>query len=68
MVIKYLVTGLSEGLKELFILALRKKGKKNYLLLSDYRFIALENILIKLVEKVLTIYIVGKVKAEILLL
>ena len=47
---------------------LRKEEKKNYLLLGVYRLIALENILIKLVEKVLTIHIMGKVEAETLLL
>ena len=67
-VIKYLIIGFSRELKKLFTLVLRKEEKKNYLLLSAYRFIALENILIKLAEKVLTIYIVRKVKVKILLL
>ena len=44
MVIKYLVTGLSKKLKKLFTLILKKKGKKNYLLLNTYRPIALKKI------------------------
>ena len=47
---------------------LRKEEKKNYSILGAYRPIALKNILIKLAEKVLTIYIVKKVEAETLLL
>ena len=47
---------------------LKKKEKKDYLLLDIYRPIALENILIKLAEKVLTMRIIRKVEAEILLL
>ena len=47
---------------------LKKKEKKNYLLLNIYRPIALKNILIKLAEKVLTMRIVGKAEAETLLL
>ena len=50
----------------LFILVLRKKGKKNYLLLDIHRPIALKNTLVKLAKKVLIIYIVGKVEAETL--
>ena len=46
---------------------LKKKEKKDYLLLGTYRPIALENILIKLAKKVLTIHIVGKAEAETLL-
>ena len=46
---------------------LKKKEKNDYLLPDTYRPIALENILIKLVKKVLTIYIVRKAEAEILL-
>ena len=67
-VIKYLVTGLFKGLKESFILVLKKEEKKNYLLLSAYRPIALKNTLVKLTEKVLTIRIARKVEVEILLL
>ena len=40
-VIKYLVTGLFKGLKESFTLVLKKKEKKNYLLLDTYRPIGL---------------------------
>ena len=63
-----MITGLPEGLKKLFILMLKKKGKKNYSLLGAYRPIALKNTLIKLAEKVLTIYIIGEAEAETLLL
>ena len=63
-----MVIGLPKGLKKLVTLVLKKKEKKNYLLLGAYRFIALKNILIKLAEKVLIIYIAGKAEAEILLL
>ena len=47
---------------------LRKEEKKYYLLLSTYRFIALKNILIKLVKKVLTTYIIEQVETKTLLL
>ena len=47
---------------------LRKEENKDYLLLSTYRFIVLKNTLIKLVKKVLTIYIIGKVETKIFLL
>ena len=47
---------------------LKKEGKKNYLLLNAYRPIGLKNILVKLAEKVLTIYIIGKAEAKTLLL
>ena len=67
MVIKYLVIGLPKELKELFTIILKKKEKKNYLLLGAYRSITLKNTLVKLAEKILTIYIVGKVEAETLL-
>ena len=66
-VIKYLVIGLPEGLKESFILVLKKEEKKDYLLLGAYRSITLKNILVKLAEKVLTIYIAGKVEIKTLL-
>ena len=46
---------------------LRKKGKKNYLLLEVYKPIALENTLVKLTEKILIIHIAKKTEAEILL-
>ena len=67
-IIKYLVIGLSKGLKELFTFILKKKEKKNYLLLDIYKLITLKNTLVKLAEKILTIYIVRKAEAEILLL
>ena len=67
-VIKYLIIGLPKKLKKLFILTLRKEEKKNYLLLDIYRLIALKNILVKLAEKILIIYITEKAEAEILLL
>ena len=67
-IINNLSTSLPKGLKESFTLVLRKKEKKNYLLPGIYRFIALKNTLVKLVEKVLIIYIVGKAEVEILLL
>jgi len=38
-------------LKEFIIIVLRKKGKKNYFLLSSYRLITLENTLVKVLEK-----------------
>ena len=67
-VIKYLIIGLPKGLKESFTLILKKEEKKDYLLPGTYRPIALKNTLIKLAEKVLTIHIIRKVEAEILLL
>ena len=67
-VIKYLIIGLPKGLKELFTLILKKKGKKDYLLLNTYRPIALKNILVKLAEKVLIIYIIEKIEVKTLLL
>ena len=47
---------------------LRNKEKKNYLLPGTYRPIALKNTLIKLAEKIFTIYIVEKVETKTLLL
>ena len=66
-IIKYLIIGLPKELKESFTLILRKEEKKDYLLLSAYRLIVLKNTLVKLAKKVLTIYIMGKVKAKTLL-
>ena len=63
-----LATGLSKGLKKLFTLMLKKKGKKNYVLPSTYRPIALKNTLVKLAKKVLIIHIIEKAEAETLLL
>ena len=45
---------LPAGYKELITITLRKEGKKDYSLLNAYRPIALENTLIKVVEKVIT--------------
>ena len=47
---------------------LRKKGKKDYLLPEAYRPIAIKIMLVKLVKKILTIYIIKKVETKILLL
>ena len=66
-VTNYLATGLPDGLKELFIFMLRKEGKKNYLLSGAYRPIALKNTFVKLVNKVIIIYIIEKAEAELLL-
>jgi hypothetical protein len=44
---------MSVRFQELTTLALRKEGKKDYSLSGSYRLIALENTLIKVVEKVL---------------
>jgi alkylhydroperoxidase/carboxymuconolactone decarboxylase family protein YurZ len=41
--------------KELITITLRKEDKKDYLLPSNYRLIALENTLAKVVEKILVI-------------
>jgi len=40
-----------ESLKEFIIVVLRKEGKKDYSLLGSYRLIALENTLVKVLEK-----------------
>ena len=66
-IIVYLVKGLPQELKKSFIFVLKKKEKKNYLLLGAYRPIALKNTLVKLAKKILAIYIAEKVEAEILL-
>ena len=67
MIIKYLIIDLFKELKKSFTLILKKEEKKNYLLLNAYRPIVLKNILVKLAKKILTIRIIGKVKAETLL-
>ena len=67
-VIIYVVKDLSEKLKKLSIFILKKKVKKNNLLPGTYKPITVKNILVKLVKKALTIYIVKKVKAKTLLL
>jgi len=38
-------------LKEFITIVLRKEGKKNYSLLSSYKLITLENMLVKVLEK-----------------
>ena len=43
-----------EGLKESVTVVLYKEGKKDYSLLGSYRLIALENILVKVLEKYIT--------------
>ena len=40
-----------KGLKESIIVVLHKEGKKDYSLLSSYRLVALENTLVKVLEK-----------------
>ena len=67
-VINYLAIDLPDGLKKLFTFVLRKEGKKNYLLSKTYRPIALENILAKLIKKVITIYNIKKTEAKLLLI
>ena len=66
-VINYLAIGLPDKLKKLFIFVLREEEKKNYLLPGAYKPIVLKNILAKLAEKVITIYIIKKVEAKLLL-
>jgi hypothetical protein len=44
---------LSNRYKELVTIIIRKKSKKDYSLLNNYRFIALKNTLIKVVKKIL---------------
>ena len=51
---KYLIVGtLLELYKELTTVVLRKDRKRDYSLLSSYRPIALENTLVKLIEKII---------------
>jgi len=54
--------------RESITVILRKKSKKNYSLLDSYRLIALENILAKIIEKVLITYLSLAIKEHILLL
>ena len=68
MIIIYLVKDPPEGLKELFKFILKKEEKKDYLLLKAYKPITLKNTLVKLAEKILTIYIIEKAWIKILLL
>ena len=48
---------LSAHYKELIIIILHKKSKKNYLLLRSYRLITLKNMLIKIIKKILVTYL-----------
>ena len=48
---------LLDSLKESTTITLRKEGKKDYSLLSSYHPIALENTLVKVVEKILVNYL-----------
>ena len=57
-----------DGRKILFTFKLQKEENKNYLLLGVYRPIALKNILVKLAKKVITIYIIEKTEAKLLLI
>ena len=43
--------------KELIIIILYKKNKKNYLLPKSYRLITLKNMLIKIIKKILITYL-----------
>ena len=43
--------------KKLIIIILHKKSKKDYLLLKSYRLIALKNMLIKIIKKILITYL-----------
>ena len=52
-----IVKTLSVSYRELIIIILRKKNKKNYIISDSYRLITLENTLVKFLEKVLTIQI-----------
>jgi len=48
----YFINGtILKSLKEFITVVLRKEGKKNYSLLGSYRLIALENTLVKVLEK-----------------
>ena len=48
---------LSEHFKELIIIILHKENKKDYLLFKSYRLIALENILTKIIKKMLATHL-----------
>ncbi len=54
--------------RELITVILYKKSKKNYSLLNSYRLITLKNILIKIIKRVLIIYLSLVIKEYILLL
>jgi hypothetical protein len=53
MSLMFIIRTLSFYLKEFIILALQKEDKKDYFLLSNYYLIALKNVLMKIVEKIL---------------
>jgi hypothetical protein len=53
MSLAFIIRTLSSYLKEFITLAFQKEGKKNYSLLDNYHLIALENVLVKIVEKIL---------------
>ena len=54
--------------KAIIIVILRKKGKKNYLLLGSYQFIALKNTLSKILERVIAECMADIAEKHILLL
>ena len=65
---KYLTAEtLPELYKELIIVVLRKNQKRNYSILSSYRPIALENTLVKFIEKIVANYIATAAKEHALL-
>jgi hypothetical protein len=53
MSLAFITRTLSFYLKKSITLALQKENKKNYFLLGNYHLIALKNILMKIVEKIL---------------
>jgi hypothetical protein len=64
----FIIRTLSSYLKEFIILALQKEDKKNYSLLGSYHLIALKNVLMKIVEKILINRINEAIEAHNLLL
>jgi hypothetical protein len=67
MSLMFIIRTLSSYLKESTTLALQKEDKKNYSLLGSYHLIALENALMKIVEKILINWINKAIKAYNLL-
>ena len=64
----YFIIGYYLKLKKAIItFILRKKGKANYLLLENYRFITLKNTLSKILKRVIVDYIVDTAKKYALL-
>ncbi len=61
-------SSLSLYYRELIIVILRKKSKKNYSLLDSYKLIILKNILAKIIKKVLITYLNLMIKEYVLLL